>query len=83
MLFPTRPEPVRPYPKYTVKEPCGLAGEIHDDALQAMSAVLMRLGMVARVLSDPSEQAAIEHLAKERRRFADHARLERFVVIGV
>lgn len=39
-----------------------LAGEIHDDALQAMSAVLMRLGMVSRRISDPGERAVIEQL---------------------
>ncbi len=39
-----------------------LAGEIHDDALQVMSAVLMRLGMVARHISDPGERAVIEQL---------------------
>lgn len=39
-----------------------LAGEIHDDALQAMSAVLMRLGMVSRRISDPDERAVIEQL---------------------
>ena len=39
-----------------------LAGEIHDDALQAMSAVVMRLGMVSRRISDPGERAVIEQL---------------------
>lgn len=39
-----------------------LAGEIHDDALQAMAAVSMRLGMVSRRISDPRERAVIEQL---------------------
>ena len=39
-----------------------LAGEIHDDALQAMSAVVMRLGMVSRRISDPGERVVIEQL---------------------
>ena len=39
-----------------------LAGEIHDDALQAMVVVLMRLGMAASRISDPGERAVIEQL---------------------
>jgi signal transduction histidine kinase len=39
-----------------------LAGEIHDDALQAMAAVLIRLGIVSRRLAEPEQRAVIEQL---------------------
>jgi signal transduction histidine kinase len=39
-----------------------LAGEIHDDALQAMAAVLLRLGTLSRRVTDPALRAAIDQL---------------------
>lgn len=39
-----------------------LAGEIHDDALQAMAAVLIRLGMASRMITDASQRAIIDEL---------------------
>ncbi len=39
-----------------------IADEIHDDALQAMAAVLIRLGMVSRNVTDPAQQAVMREL---------------------
>jgi signal transduction histidine kinase len=39
-----------------------LAGEIHDDALQAMAAVLLRLGIVARRITDAEQRTVIGQL---------------------
>jgi signal transduction histidine kinase len=39
-----------------------LAGEIHDDALQAMAAVLLRLGTLSRHADDPGQRAALDQL---------------------
>jgi len=39
-----------------------LAHEIHDDAVQAMTAVLLRLGALSRQLSAPEQRADVEQL---------------------
>jgi signal transduction histidine kinase len=39
-----------------------IAGEIHDDAVQAMTAVLLRLGMLADRLTEPDQLAVVEQL---------------------
>jgi len=39
-----------------------IAGDVHDDSVQVMTAVAMRLNLVRRALTDPDELAAMEKL---------------------
>jgi signal transduction histidine kinase len=39
-----------------------IGGEIHDDAVQAMTVVMLRLGLLARRMTDPEDLAAIREL---------------------
>jgi signal transduction histidine kinase len=44
------------------RERQSIADELHNDALQAMVAVLIRLGILARQLSDPEQVAVVEQV---------------------
>jgi signal transduction histidine kinase len=55
-------ELARHYAQELARDRKWVADELHDDALQAMGAVLLRLGILGRQLTDPEQQALIEQL---------------------
>jgi signal transduction histidine kinase len=59
----------------TADEPHGLAAAIHDDAVQVLDAVALRLAQASARVSDTRESAHVKDLAEEVRAAADRLRV--------